>query len=93
MGVIIFFCWYYPIGLYQNAEPTDAVSERGILMFLFLWSFLMFAGTFTDFVVAGVETAENAGNIANLMFSLCLIFCGYVSSSYLFPMINVLTNT
>lgn len=84
MGVIIYFCWYYPIGLFRNAEPTDAVTERGGLMFLFIWCFLMFAGTFTDLVVAGVETPETAGNIANLMFSLCLIFCGQVVPSYFF---------
>jgi ATP-binding cassette subfamily G (WHITE) protein 2 (PDR) len=36
----------------------------------------MFAGTFTDFVVAGIETAETAWNVANLMFSPCLIFRG-----------------
>jgi ATP-binding cassette subfamily G (WHITE) protein 2 (PDR) len=76
MGALIYFCWYYPIGLYRNAEPTGETASRGGLMFLFIWSFLMFAGTFTDFVVAGIETAETAGNVANLMFSLCLIFCG-----------------
>ena len=34
-GVIIFFCWYYPIGLYRNAIPDDQVHERGGLMFLY----------------------------------------------------------
>lgn len=34
-GVIIFFCWYYPIGLYKNAIPDDQVHERGALMFLY----------------------------------------------------------
>lgn len=76
MGVIIFFCWYYPIGLYRNAEPTDAVTERGGLMFLFILTFLLFTSTFTDLVVAGIESAETAGNVAQLMFSLTLIFCG-----------------
>jgi ATP-binding cassette subfamily G (WHITE) protein 2 (PDR) len=76
MGVIMFVTWYYPIGLYRNAEPTDAVTERSGLMFLFLLSFLLFTSTFTDLVIAGVESAENGGNIAQLMFSLCLIFCG-----------------
>jgi ATP-binding cassette subfamily G (WHITE) protein 2 (PDR) len=28
MAVLMFFCWYYPIGLYRNAEPTDVVHER-----------------------------------------------------------------
>jgi len=36
----------------------------------------MFAGTFTHLVVAGIETAETAGNVGNLLFSLCLIFNG-----------------
>jgi len=81
MGVIIYFTWYYPIGLYRNAEPTDAVTERGALMFLFIWTFMLFTSTFTHFIIAGIESAETAGNLANLMFSLTLIFCGYVPSS------------
>lgn len=32
----LFFCFYYPIGLYRNAEFTDAVTERGGLFFLFV---------------------------------------------------------
>ncbi|EEB98601.1 hypothetical protein MPER_01863 [Moniliophthora perniciosa FA553] len=61
MGIIMFLCWYYPIGFARNAEATDAVTERSGLMFL---------------LVLGVELAEAAGNIASLVFSLCLIFCG-----------------
>lgn len=84
-GIILFFSWYYPIGLYRNAQPTDAVAERGGLMFLFLWSFVMFAGTFTHLVVAGIETAETAGNVGNLLFSLCLIFNGVLASPDALP--------
>ena len=76
MGVIIFFCWYYPIGLYQNAETTGAVTERGALMLLFILCFLLFTSTFTDLVIAGIESAETGGNIAQLLFSLCLVFNG-----------------
>jgi ATP-binding cassette, subfamily G (WHITE), member 2, PDR len=76
MAVFIFFCWYYPIGLYKNAERTDAVTERGALMFLFILAFLLFTSTFTALCIAGIETAETGGNIANLAFSLCLIFSG-----------------
>jgi ABC-type multidrug transport system permease subunit len=76
MGVIIFFCWYYPIGLYQNTEPTGAVTERGALMFLFILCFLLFTSTFTNLVIAGIESAETGGNIAQLLFSLCLVFNG-----------------
>ena len=76
MSVIIFFCFYYPIGMYKNAIPDHQVHERGALMWLLIWAFLLFTSTFTDMVVAGIETAETAGNIAQLLFSLTLIFCG-----------------
>lgn len=82
MAMFVFVGWYYPIGLRQNAVEADQVAERGALVFLFILVFLIFAGTFTNMVVAGIETAEAAGNITNLLFSLSLIFCGYVKSSF-----------
>ncbi|KAI9650739.1 Multidrug resistance protein [Ciborinia camelliae] len=85
MAVIIFITWYYPIGLYRNAEMTNAVTERGGLMFAFVWAFLIFTCTFTDFIIAGMDSAETAGNIANLMFSMCLIFCGVLASPTSLP--------
>ncbi|PNP44631.1 ATP-binding cassette, subfamily G (WHITE), member 2, PDR [Trichoderma gamsii] len=85
MAVIMYFCWYYPVGLYRNAEPTGEVHERGALMFLFILSFLIFSGTFSTFIIAGFETAEAGANIANLMFMLCLIFCGVLATSSSLP--------
>lgn len=78
MAVLVFVGWYYPIGLRQNAVEAGQVAERGALMFLFILTFMIFAGTFTNMVLAGIESAEAAGNITNLLFSLSLIFCGYV---------------
>ena len=75
-AVLIFFCWYYPIAMYRNAIPDHQVHERGALMFLFILAFLLFTSTFAHLVVAGIESAETAGNIAQLLFSLTLIFCG-----------------
>ncbi|QUC23762.1 uncharacterized protein UV8b_08003 [Ustilaginoidea virens] len=85
MAVIMYFCWYYPIGLYHNAVATDAVAERGALMFLFLLMFMLFTGTFSTLVVAGFETAEAGGNLANLMFTMCLIFCGVLAQPSTLP--------
>ena len=85
MAVLMYFCWYYPIGLYRNAEPFDQVTERGALMFLFLLMFLLFTGTFSTFIIAGFETAEAGGNIANLMFTLTLIFCGVLANPASLP--------
>ncbi|KAF2769646.1 putative multidrug resistance ABC transporter [Teratosphaeria nubilosa] len=85
MAIIIFFCYYYPIGLYNNAVPTDTVHIRGFQFFLFVWAFLMFTSTFTDMVVAGMADAETAGNIANLLFTMSLIFCGVLQTPDALP--------
>ena len=76
MGTVVFVTWYYPIGFYQNAIPTNAVAERGALMWLYTECFLLFSSTFATAMVAGIELAETAGNLANLLFSLSLVFCG-----------------
>lgn len=83
MAVLIFVCWYYPVGLHRNAEPTDAVTSRSGLVFLFVLGFLLFASTFTDLVIAGVDSAETGGNITNVTFVLLLLFCGYVEISHI----------
>lgn len=85
MAVLIFLCWYYPIGLYRNAEPTGEVTQRGGLMFLLILQFLLFTSTFTNMVIAAIEDAETGGNIANLLFSLTLVFCGVLASPEVFP--------
>lgn len=80
MAVPFYFSWYYPIGLYRNAEASDAVVARGGIMFTFLLMFLMFASTFSSMMIAGIEQAGTAINISQFMFSLCLIFNGQVFS-------------
>lgn len=54
-------------------------------MFLLIWSFLLFTSTFAHMVIAGIELAETGGNIATLLFSLCLIFCGVLSTKEALP--------
>ncbi|ORY16214.1 Pyoverdine/dityrosine biosynthesis protein-domain-containing protein [Clohesyomyces aquaticus] len=85
MALIVFLAWYYPIGLRQNAAEAHQVGERGILMFLFILAFLTFAATLTNMLIAGIETAEGAGNLATLLFSLSLIFCGVLATPTALP--------
>lgn len=80
MAVFMYLCWYYPVRLYRNAEPTGEVTERGLLVFLFLFMFMIFAGTFSTLMVAGFEAAEAGGTLADFFFTLCLIFCGVLVS-------------
>lgn len=85
MAFFMFVSWYYPVGLNHNAEAAGQTAERGGLMFLLLVTFLLFTSTFTDFIIAGFETAEAGGNFANLLFTLCLIFCGVLANPDTFP--------
>lgn len=85
MAVIMFVCFYYPIGLDANARADNAVHERGGLFFLFVLEFMIFTSTFTHMVIAGIPDAESGGNIANLMFSLTLIFCGVLAPPQALP--------
>lgn len=75
-SLLIYFPFYYLVGLYRNAEPTDTVHERGALMFLLTWAFMIMSGTFSHMMVAGLPTAEVGAIIALVLFTLCLIFCG-----------------
>ncbi|THH15930.1 hypothetical protein EW146_g4638 [Bondarzewia mesenterica] len=78
-GVVLFFCWYYPIGLYRNAEVTHTVTQRGGLMFLLIWEFMLYTSTFAHMLIAGVDSDVTAGNIASLLFSLTFLFCGVLA--------------
>ncbi|KAJ4982875.1 ABC transporter cdr4 [Stagonosporopsis vannaccii] len=78
-ALLIFVAWYYPIGLRRNAAEAGQTTEREGLMFLYILSFLNFAGTFTNMVMAAVRSVDAAGNITNLLHSLSLIFCGVLA--------------
>lgn len=75
-ALLVYVCWYYPVGLWRNAEPTDTVHERGFLVFLLLLMFMLFTSTFSHMIIAGISVADTAGNIGNLLFLLNFIFCG-----------------
>ncbi|KAI1323108.1 ABC-2 type transporter-domain-containing protein [Xylariaceae sp. FL0255] len=85
MSAVMFFSWYYPVGLYRNTYTDGATAERGALVFLFLLQFLLFTCTFTDMVIAAFDTAEAGGNVANLIFALSLVFCGILARPGQFP--------
>ncbi|OBT59510.1 hypothetical protein VE04_00545 [Pseudogymnoascus sp. 24MN13] len=85
MAVVIFFCWYYPMGLYRNAEATDSVTIRGFQMFLFILQFMIYASTFGSTTIAGVGSAEVGGALTNVLFSLSLVFCGVLATKDQLP--------
>lgn len=85
MATLVFISFYYPTGMYRNAIPEGQVVERGALMWMFNWLFLLFTSTFSTMIIAGVETAESGGNLGQLLFSLTLIFCGVLAGPSTLP--------
>ncbi|KZL77189.1 multidrug resistance protein CDR1 (ABC-2 type transporter) [Colletotrichum tofieldiae] len=79
MAVLSFVCWYFPIGLYRNAYPTDAVDSRGITMFLQVWMFFIFTSSFAHMMIAGLPNAEVAGGLINLFAIMMFLFCGIIA--------------
>lgn len=75
-GLIMFFPFYYLIGMNGNAIGSGTQTERGGLMFLLFQEFMIYATSFTVMVVASVETAEIGAVIALLLFTFSMVFCG-----------------
>lgn len=78
-ALFCFFLWYYPMGLYNNAEWTDAVHSRGFLTFLFIWTSLLFASSFAHAIIAGAPNEEIASAIANILCIMLYVFCGILA--------------
>ncbi|KAL9101511.1 MAG: hypothetical protein Q9163_003237 [Psora crenata] len=85
MAIIIFLCFYYPVGMYRNALPVHQTHERGALMFLLIWEFLLHMSTFSHMMIAAADSTETASNISSLLFSMWFIFCGVLVSPTALP--------
>ena len=85
VGTIAYFCWYYPLGYYANAEPTNAVDQRGVLMWLFINCFYVYTSTMALLCMSFMELADNAANLATLLFTMCLNFCGVLKTGEEMP--------
>ncbi|KAL4924502.1 ABC-2 type transporter-domain-containing protein [Aspergillus undulatus] len=79
IGVLCFVAWYYPIGLYRNAEPTDAVHSRGFLVFLLIWAMMLSTSTLAHLLIAGLGSGEAASGLATILYELLLLFCGVLA--------------
>ncbi|ODV59654.1 pleiotropic drug resistance family ABC transporter [Ascoidea rubescens DSM 1968] len=84
-GTLAYFCFYYPIGLYENAIPTDDVNARGATMWLFFVSFYVYCSTLGQVCIAGIQMAEAAANVGSLLFTMSLTFCGVLAGPDALP--------
>ncbi|KAK4892314.1 Multidrug resistance protein [Elasticomyces elasticus] len=79
IAVFSYLVWYYPIGLYKNAQHTDTVHLRGLLTFLVLETAFLFASSFGQMLIAGIEAEQVAASLATLLSIMMYAFCGILS--------------
>ncbi|KAH7082814.1 ABC-2 type transporter-domain-containing protein [Paraphoma chrysanthemicola] len=83
-AIPVFLLWYFPTGIYRNADGAER-AERGALLFLLLWAFFLFMATFAVMVASGIKHAPIAANIAVVLYQLMLLFCGVLATPSTLP--------
>lgn len=82
------FMWalvYYPVGFYRNADAAGQSMERGGLMWLLFWQFMLFVSTFSHLCISFSNTAVDGTNAANFLFMLIFFFCGVLATPIAMP--------
>lgn len=81
LGIMVFASYFYPI--YTRGGIPE--PQRQGLVLLLLVQFFVFASTFAHMMISALPDAETAGNIATLMFSMCLTFNGVFQPPFALP--------
>ncbi|PTN39600.1 ATP-binding cassette multidrug transporter PDR5 [Saccharomyces cerevisiae] len=84
-GTIAYFIYYYPIGFYSNASAAGQLHERGALFWLFSCAFYVYVGSVGLLVISFNQVAESAANLASLLFTMSLSFCGVMTTPSAMP--------
>jgi ATP-binding cassette subfamily G (WHITE) protein 2 (PDR) len=79
VAVFCFVVWYYPVGLYHNAEFTDSVGIRGLHTFLLIWVTFLFASSLSHMLIAGVSSDQTASAYAMVISIMLYAFCGILA--------------
>ncbi|KAL3457147.1 ABC-2 type transporter-domain-containing protein [Aspergillus heterothallicus] len=85
MAILCYLVWFYPVGLYRNAEYTDTVHTRSTLVVLVIWAAFIFASSFAHMLIAGIETADGASALCNILFIMMYAFCGILAGPDALP--------
>lgn len=84
-GTVAFCIYYYAIGFYSNASVAHQLHERGALFWLYSCAFYVYIGSLGLFCISFNQVAEAAANLASLMFTLSLSFCGVMTTPKAMP--------
>ncbi|CAR28267.1 ZYRO0D17710p [Zygosaccharomyces rouxii] len=84
-GTLAFFIYYYPVGFYSNASLAGQLHERGALFWLYSTAFYVYIGSMGLFVISFNEVGANGANLASLLFTMALSFCGVMATPKAMP--------
>lgn len=84
-GTLAFIIYYYTVGFYNNASAAGQLHERGALFWLFSIAFYVYIGSMAILCISFMELAETAANLASLLFTMCLSFCGVMATAEVMP--------
>ncbi|EJS41517.1 pdr10p [Saccharomyces arboricola H-6] len=84
-GTLAFLVYYYPVGFYRNASYANQLHERGALFWLFACAFYVYISSMGLLVISCIEIAENAANLASLLFIMSLSFSGVLATKSVLP--------
>ncbi|KAL3233195.1 Uncharacterized protein RNJ44_05111 [Nakaseomyces bracarensis] len=84
-GTIAFLIYYYAIGFYSNASVAHQLHERGALFWLYSCAFYVYIGSLGLLCISFNQVAESAANLASLLFTLSLSFCGVMTTPKAMP--------
>ncbi|KAI9148217.1 ABC-2 type transporter [Paramyrothecium foliicola] len=79
LSIFTFICWFYPMGLYRNAQETNSVHARSFNVWAQVWVLFVWAGTIAHMLIVAFESEQMAGALFNLMFVLMFTFCGVLA--------------
>lgn len=84
-GTLAFFIYYYPVGFYSNASMAGQLHERGALFWLYCTAFYVYIGSMGIFVISFNEVDVNGANLASLLYTMALSFCGVMATPKAMP--------
>lgn len=67
LAVLQLVTWYYPLGMYRNALVTDQLVQQRGLMFLVIWSYIIFSSTFSQMIITIMPDAATRVNVSALL--------------------------
>lgn len=85
MAVLCFLAWFYPAGLYSNAQATDSVDIRSFHTLLLVLITFLFASALAHMLIAGCPNEEVAGAFATLLSIMLYAFCGILAGPDALP--------